>query len=211
MVDPSELTQRLFDECLKLGATFHQGHVKQLETIPSLFDDEKSGTTPPPHRVTQVHFQDGNSLQVGDDEDVVVALGPWSSRVEDWLTLPLPVEGVVSTSLTWDFLDGKDVDDSFLTQALFCAEDERGCHLEIFPRRRVGGGRQLYVSGCGESEVWSPAVFRSSTQSPDPAKGPCQPNPTRAKAAHTSLQELAANSFVCDGRILSSLKSSQRL
>lgn len=34
-------------------------------------------------------------------------------------------------------------------RALFCAEDDNGCHLEVYPRNNG----DVYVCGCGGSEI----------------------------------------------------------
>jgi glycine/D-amino acid oxidase-like deaminating enzyme len=197
MVDPAELTTKLFQKTLQqegTDVTFQQGFVEGLETENNSEDGRP--------RVTSIRFQDGAtvaSLDVGSDEEVVIALGPWSSRIEDWLDVPLPLDGVVSTSLIWN--DIMEDDSSFSDKnkkALFCSEDDQGCHLEIFPRTSTNdkhptksrSSSSIYVSGCGGSEVWSPAVFRSPEESPDPTRD-CLPNRSRATAAQTSLQSLA--------------------
>ena len=152
VVDPAELTRALFDSSLKSGAVFQQGSVKSLEMSDS-------------SAVTSIEFEDGTSMRVEDDEEIIMAVGPWSSRLEDWLGKPLPVDGVLSSSMIF-----KGVSDSALGTALFCNEDDNGCHLEIFPR----ADSSLYISGLGGSEVLSPAVFRGP-DCPDPAMN-CTPN-----------------------------------
>ena len=48
---------------------------------------------------------------------------------EDWFSnFKCPMEGVLSTSIV--FKTAQPVD----PYALFCAEDENGCHLEVYPR-----------------------------------------------------------------------------
>jgi glycine/D-amino acid oxidase-like deaminating enzyme len=165
LVNPAELTRALFDAALERGATFRKGTVDGLET-----SEEGS-------RVTSISFEDGTSLEIEEKEEVVIALGPWSSRIEDWLDIPLPIDGVLSTSLLWEQLPEHNV-----TAALFCKDDSNGCHLEIFPR----SGQSLYVSGCGGSEVISPEVFRGLNR-PHPEET-CAPNLARAAAARSSLE-----------------------
>jgi glycine/D-amino acid oxidase-like deaminating enzyme len=138
--------------------------------------------------LTSISFEDGTSLEVAEDEDVVIALGPWSCRIEDWLGKPLPLDGVLSTSMIWENIPKDSTcDDS----ALFCKEDSNGCHLEVFPRSY---DQSLYVSGLGESEVISPKVFRG-LDGPDP-KRKCTPNLSRAAAAQTSLERLQLPSSI---------------
>lgn len=189
MVNPAELTQKLLDWCLQHGAKLVTGHVTGMEHV---LDDNLC-------TATKILLRNGPDLSLPIGEQVVVALGPWSSQAEDWLELPLPVEGVVSTSLIWN----ADAITKLPSGALFCPEDARGCHLEVFPRLAVSTTpssliqpqRQLYVSGCGASEVWSPAIFRNPTTSPDPTQA-CPPNTARAQAAHTSLREQLAEWWI---------------
>jgi hypothetical protein len=50
--------------------------------------------------------------------------------VEDWLGLPLPMEGIKSSSIVFNRL-APIIREPY---ACFCAEDDRGCHLELYPR-----------------------------------------------------------------------------
>lgn len=50
--------------------------------------------------------------------------------MEDWFGLPLPMDGVKSTSLV--FTDLKEIKEEPF--ACFCAQDNNGCHLELYPR-----------------------------------------------------------------------------
>eukprot|EP00977_Amphora_coffeiformis_P030416 scaffold46860_cov168-Amphora_coffeaeformis.AAC.2 len=177
IVDPEELTQALVNHVFQKGATFMAKSVCGFDL------EDKT--------VTSIRFDDGDSLDVKKDEDVVLALGPWSSRIEDWFHIPMPVDGVLSTSLIWDNNNNTTDDSSsftvpsHFTSAVFCEEDSNGCHLEILPRKN----NTLYVSGCGESEVWSPQVFRNRRQCPRPEE-PCVPNMAQATAARKSLRAL---------------------
>jgi glycine/D-amino acid oxidase-like deaminating enzyme len=64
-------------------------------------------------------------------DKLVICLGPWSGvAVEDWFDLPLPIEGVKSTSLVYRNLQ-EVKEEPF---ACFCGEDDNGCHLELYPR-----------------------------------------------------------------------------
>lgn len=64
-------------------------------------------------------------------DKLAICLGPWSGvAVEDWFDLPLPIEGVKSTSLVYRNLQ-EVKDEPF---ACFCGEDDNGCHLELYPR-----------------------------------------------------------------------------
>ena len=69
VVDPSELTLALFERVvLENGGDFRKLTVKGFET---------SGS-----RVSCMSFQDGTSLEIDNDEAVVIAIGPWSSLFE---------------------------------------------------------------------------------------------------------------------------------
>lgn len=175
IVDPEELTKALLDRAVQNGASLMIQSVCGFEVD----EDDKS--------VTSIHFDDGDSLDLKDEENVVIAIGPWSSRIEDWFNTPLPVDGVVSASLTWDrTTTGSTTKPAIppLDAALFCQDDSNGCHLEILPR--FDGS--LYVSGCGESDVLSSQVFRSP-QRPRP-EDPCIPSKARTTAAQRSLSWL---------------------
>lgn len=76
---------------------------------------------------------------------VLVCMGPWSAPfVEDNFGIPLPMEGVKSTSLVYNNLDEIKSEPA----ACFCDEDENDCHLELYPRNNG----DLYICGCGGSD-----------------------------------------------------------
>ena len=72
--------------------------------------------------------------------------------------------------------------------ALFCGEDEYGCHLEVNPR--VDGS--VYVCGCGGSKYLDNAALAAL----DPKD--VTPNPARVKAA---LESLSAKTSLPEGRM----------
>lgn len=210
MVDPAELTTKLFQKTMENGeasasarteniaVTFRQGFVEDLEITGLMSEDDGP-------RVTSILLRDGSTISLDDDEELVIAMGPWSSRIEDWLDVPLPLDGVVSTSLVWRGIEEEYASPlslssaSLFAKALFCSDDDQGCHLEIFPRvhatttngntkNSTVSSSSIYVSGCGGSEVWIPAVFRSPETSPDPTKD-SPPNRSRAAAAQKSLRQ----------------------
>lgn len=166
LVDPAELTNALLEKSLARGCIFKQASVTGLET-----DASK-------RCITAILLED-KKLSIQEDEPVVIALGPWSCMIEDWLGYPMPIEGVVSTSLIYK--DSIPVSD--LGTALFFDEDSNGCSLEIFGRQ----DRSLYVSGCGESEVIGTEVLRSSDR---PTPDYCPPSMARAAAAQSSLKNM---------------------
>lgn len=173
IVDPQKLTKALVDDAVERGASLFINAVTG-------FDLDSADKI-----VSGIQFEDGTTLDVFDGEKVVIAIGPWSSRVEDWFNTPLPIDGVLSTSLTWNKTDSLPNLDS----AIFCNEDSAGCHLEILPR--FDGS--LYVSGCGGSTVSSPRIFRCPEERPQPQES-CLPNVARAHAAQKRLAALLGQS-----------------
>lgn len=138
-VDPAELTCALLEKAMDRGATLEIASVDGFDTLEG--------------RVSSIRFENGTDLAIPHDEDIVVALGPWTCRLEDWLNIPLPIEGVRSTSLVFEAIEDQLVQHP---AALFCEEDSNGCHLEIFPR----SDNSLFISGCGRSKQISPATLR---------------------------------------------------
>jgi len=131
------------------GATFEMKSVTGLEM------NEENNT------ICGIQMEDGSTEQVSKEEPIVFAMGPWTSRLEDWLAPaknkssscnPMPIDGVLSTSIIWNNLTP--LGNSPL--ALFCEEDINGCHLEIFQRL----DKSLYVSGLGNSKVLKASLFR---------------------------------------------------
>ena len=107
-VDPRELTMKLLEAAQAHGATLRYGEVVGIETEA---DEGK-------RRVTGVTVSDRDGAHsVLDCERVVTALGPWSCKLEDWLGLPLPLEGVWSTSLVWKSEDVQQPAALFMKQA----------------------------------------------------------------------------------------------
>lgn len=159
LVDPQELVNALIDQS---GATVETGSVSGFPS------DGVGGAS-------GIFLEDGKVKPVTQEEPIVVAMGPWTSRLEDWLDhpIPMPIDGVLSTSLVWH---ESSLFDSPL--AVFCEEDIRGCHLEIFQRV----DNSLYVSGLGNSKLMKAAQFRSPNR---PIPG--EEQTARPNAALTSL------------------------
>lgn len=174
LVDPAELVASMMDKVLsRSNCSFHKATVSSLEV-----DSQRSC-------VTAIHCEGSppTKISVDDDEPIVIALGPWSSQIEDWLGIPLPIEGVLSTSLVFQ----DEILDSDVGTAFFFDEDSNGCHLEVFGRR----DKSLYISGCGESQVISTRRLRSNER-PVPNE-PCAPDLSRIAAAKSSLQKAGYN------------------
>ncbi|VEU41087.1 unnamed protein product [Pseudo-nitzschia multistriata] len=174
LLDPAELTNAMLEKVLSQGnCCFRQANISGLEL-------DSSGRFI--KGIQLENSEDGSEskpIVIEEDEAVVIALGPWSCRIEDWLGIPMPIEGVLSTSLIYQ--DGIPASDS--GTAFFFDEDSNGCHLEVFGRK----DRSLYVSGCGESQVIGTRCLRS-TERPSPNVD-CPPDATRASAARASLEK----------------------
>jgi glycine/D-amino acid oxidase-like deaminating enzyme len=113
-VTPMELTQKLLDVAIAAGAEYRVGIVDGV----SIIDGKVKGVS-----------LKGEGLVPADK--VIICAGPWSGvMAEDFFGVPLPMEGIKSTSLIYS--DNEAVRRE--PYALFCAEDNYGCHLEIYPR-----------------------------------------------------------------------------
>lgn len=205
-VDPAELTNALLNKAIERGAQLRIANVNGLES--------KNG------RTTKILFEDENIqndfMEIGDDEEdvILIAMGPWTCRLEDWLKIPLPIEGIKSSFILWDQNNiENDLSERTKTQyinplvfehpvAVFCDEDSNGCHLEIIPRLE---SRSLYVSGLGTSSQLSPSVLRGSykltsfTDSNEISKE-MKASSSGVKAALKSLKEMGIvkNIDLCD-------------
>lgn len=179
-VEPAELAAAL------LASAQHDGHCRvrtdaHIVGIDCAEDEDDDGK----RIATAVELRGGERVPI--DGELVVALGPWSCLVEDWLGVPLPVEGVWSTSLVYAPPEAPD-DRQRLTDeaaALFCEEDARGCHLEVYPRPNG----ELYVSGCGGARVVPPQVLRAHEVPPSRTNAP---DAARAAAGAARLGELSS-------------------
>lgn len=174
-VDPRELGEALLRASEEMGVEFiRECEVRGIDTSPHA----KGG-----RQVRGVRIAGGSD---GDEEfvecsTVVVALGPWSCLLEDWLGVPMPMEGVWSTSLVWNPQPALSAPRP--PGAVFCEEDANGCSLEIYPRPNG----ELYVCGCGQSRMVGTQALRAGQLPPSAAN---QPDPTRVAAAHRSLASL---------------------
>lgn len=82
-------------------------------------------------------------------DKVVVAMGPWSCQLEDWLGdgTSVPMTGIKSTSIVYDHSAARQKVKAE-PYALFCGEDGNGCHLEVYPRP----DGSVYLCGIGGSD-----------------------------------------------------------
>lgn len=132
------------------------------------------------NEIKGVHLQERGLLPA---DQVIICLGPWSSvAVEDWFGLPLPMEGIKSTSIVFHDVSSMR-EEPF---ACFCSEDKNGCHLELYPRPNG----DLYVCGIGGSDYVSGDRLRRD--------GDCgraervREDPLRVTAALSSLSHLSS-------------------
>ena len=105
--------------------------------------------------LTGIKLESGETLAC---DKAVVAMGVWSTLLEDWgLGLAVPMEGVKSTSLVYQNMP-QAVDEPF---ALFCNEDYRfDTHLEVYPRN----SGEIYICGCGGSDYVKGDRLRKGAQ-----------------------------------------------
>jgi len=144
-VSPYELTTKMMAAAEAAGAKVVIGTCAGVQLSG---DDAAEGTVP---QLTGITLESGEVIEC---DSAVVAMGVWSTLLEDWgLGLAVPMEGVKSTSLVY-----KDMD--FAKEnpfALFCNEDPRfNTHLEVYPRPNG----EVYICGCGGSDYVSGARLR---------------------------------------------------
>merc|ERR1719499_471466 len=161
-VSPDELTNRLVEEACKLGCKVIIGKVEGM----TMTDD---------NTVTHVELEDSDPIAC---DQVLIALGPWSVLAEQWFDgLKVPMVGIWSSSLVFKH-DPKDV----FGAAIFCSEDENGCHIEVYPRP----DGQVYVCGCGGSRHIQPKRLR--TLNPEEVVA----DPARVAAATKSFSNMSS-------------------
>ena len=177
-VSPAELCGALLREAQASGLCTVRTSAEcvGIVTKDSADADDAGGSS---REATAVRLASGEELSC---DHLVVALGAWSCKIEDWFGVPLPVDGVLSTSFTFD-----NAPEELMKQpaAVFCAEDSRGCHLEVYARPNG----EVYVSGCGESKVISSEVLRCDEVPPSATN---RPDDARAAAAERSLAALSS-------------------
>lgn len=134
-VTPKELCERLFEEATKLGATKVSGEVVGVAFVDETTKDEVRGLLVRDESTGNVAEIRGHS--------VVIAMGPWSTRASEWFDIDVPMTGIRSTSIVYE------ANEAVMREpaALFCGEDENGCHLEVYPR----SNGEVYLCGIGGS------------------------------------------------------------
>jgi len=173
-ITPSEFTTKLLQEVKdKVSITLGTCVGIQCEDVS---DEEK--------KVTGVLYKDENNIEnVLSCDSAIISAGPWSCEAEDWFpkgTLSLPMEGIKSTSITWEPQNKVD------GTALFCGEDDRfGTHLEVYPRP----DNTIYICGIGGSQYISKDDLK---QGAFRRKSTCQADEKRVQAATNSFQEMSS-------------------
>ena len=181
-VTPLELTEKLVDVAKSFGT--------------QILIDKVVGVEVKDNAVTGVLCKSRGFIEA---EKVVVALGPWSGMLasflshylenymlgvalQDWFQIPLPMQGIKSTSLIYKDLP-EIIREPF---AAFCNEDEYDCHLELYPRPNG----ELYICGCGGSDHIEGDRLREG--------GDCETadkilaNPDRVRAATLALKAMSS-------------------
>eukprot|EP01031_Cornospumella_fuschlensis_P038214 gene38214-46433_t len=166
-VTPAEFTEKIMQAAVEQGAEVWIDSACGIE----MSEDRQ---------VTHVLLQNHGRLAT---DKVVLAMGPWSGvAVEDWFGLPLPMDGIKSTSLVFKRLP------AILSEpyACFCAEDDNHCHLELYPRPNG----DLYICGIGGSDYVRGDRLREA--------GDCahadlvRADPARVTAAMSSLRSMSS-------------------
>lgn len=171
-VTPKELTESLLNKAIENGAKLQIGTV--------------SGLIQTNNQISGVKLDDESIIQCSS---CIISMGVWSTLLSDWIEdSNFPMEGIRSTSVI--FNQGTDKithDEPF---ALFCNEDNNGCHLEVYPRPEG----EIYICGCGGSDYISIDRLRSGCDCDSAEK--INANPKRVEAACKSFSTMS--SFVAD-------------
>ena len=173
-VTPAELVRRMHEESQKVpGARTVLG-----AEVTGVACDEKNRVV----GVDVLHETSNTSERIACDV-VVVAMGPWSVRATDWFDgLEVPMTGIKSASLLFDASPAVAAEPA----ALFCAEDENACHLEVYPRSTG----EVYVCGCGGSEYVDETRLMPGGDLESAEKVPT--DVSRVDAASNSFRKLSA-------------------
>jgi len=141
-VTPRELTTKLSEAAVALGAEVVIGKATGV-----VEGEAAAGAGPEVRAVRAVRLEvDGQEREL-ECSDVLVAMGVWSTLAAPWFDLDegdWPLAGIKSSHAIWEGREAVRRD----PYALFCQEDENGCHLEVYPR----SNGDLYVCGIGNSE-----------------------------------------------------------
>jgi len=170
-VTPDELTNKMMAAAVESGAEVRIGRAE------GVVFEEGAGEIDQDRQVKAL-VVDGEQIPV---KQLVVAMGPWSVLAEDWFGVPVPLEGVKSTSVVYN--GNQDVAEN--PYACFCAEDSNGCHLEVYPRPNG----EVYLCGIGGSDYVRGQRLREEGDCGRPEL--IEANPARRDAAHASFSGLA--------------------
>ena len=168
-VTPSELCNKLHAAAVDDGAKSIVGEVVNV-----VFTDDSET------KVKGFICKTDRETHVVEADNVVIAMGPWSTRAGEWFGIDIPLTGIKSTSIVYE--GSKAVVDE--PAALFCDEDANGCHLEVYPRPDAS----VYVCGAGGSDYVNEARLLPG--------GDCdradaiQADPSRVSAAMSSFEAL---------------------
>ena len=133
-VTPKELCEKLHDAAVRLGATCVKGEVTGVT-----FADDGAKV-----RGLVYKNEDDGTVEEIEADHVVVAMGPWATRASEWFGIKVPMTGIRSTSVMYEASEAVMREPA----ALFCGEDENGCHLEVYPRSTG----EVYICGIGGSQ-----------------------------------------------------------
>lgn len=166
-VTPLELTEKLMSAALAAGAEYRVGTVNGISI--------ENG------KVKGVAIKGFDALIPADK--VVICAGPWSGvMAEDYFGIDLPMEGIKSTSLVYKNNDAVQQE----PYACFCAEDDYGCHLELYPR----SNGDVYICGCGGSDYVRGDRFREGGDCAAPEL--ILADPARVAAASASFGSMSS-------------------
>eukprot|EP00186_Timspurckia_oligopyrenoides_P005088 CAMPEP_0182443216 /NCGR_PEP_ID=MMETSP1172-20130603/1996_1 /TAXON_ID=708627 /ORGANISM="Timspurckia oligopyrenoides, Strain CCMP3278" /LENGTH=377 /DNA_ID=CAMNT_0024638405 /DNA_START=126 /DNA_END=1259 /DNA_ORIENTATION=+ len=164
-VYPYELTTKLMNSAMENGCELKIGKVsgftKDLES----------------NSVNGICFESSEILKC---DEIVIAMGMWSTVCTQWLGYSLPMEGIQSTSVIYKSSEAVDKN----PYALFCAEDRNGCHLEVYPR----SNGEVYVCGIGGSLILKESDVNSEQGTDSAVK--VKPDESRVRAATDSLSKI---------------------
>lgn len=165
-VTPLELTSKLIEAAKSKGADV------LFETVEGLLIERGE--------VKGVRLKGRDPLPA---DIVIIAMGPWSAPlIEDNFRIPLPMQGIKSTSILYTNLDEIRTE----PYACFCAEDRNGCHLELYPRTNG----DLYICGCGGSDYVEVDRLREGGDCDSAEK--ILADPDRVAAATASFQDMSS-------------------
>ncbi|EWM27319.1 FAD dependent oxidoreductase [Nannochloropsis gaditana] len=177
-VTPKEFTEKIVAAAVANGAQVVKGTVVGLA-----FGEGQDGTAP----VASIRTVTGVQLEGQEEEPipcskVVVATGPWAPVAGEWFGIPVPMEGIYSTSIVLPNCEAASIQEPY---ALFCGEDENGCHIEVYPRP----DGKIYMCGLGGSDYVGGSRLTPGGDCDRPEK--ILPKPHRVHAAMKSFSAMS--------------------